>query len=114
MIMHEFIGLKRLRIKRQEIEYALLEKERIKKKAIIFFGLFILTILIIIPLQDSYISSEISESGFNNARGLLKFGGVLFWIGLFLGYRVYRLGKEIKLLKKHYKQLADQVNYLSN
>jgi hypothetical protein len=112
--MYEFVSLKRLRIKKEEIQYTYLEKQRIRKKAFIFFGLFVLSCLIMVPLQESYLNSEISEAGFNIARGLLKFGGVLFWIGLFLGYRVYRLGKEIKLLKKHYKHLADQVNYLNN
>ena len=112
--MLDFIRLKILQVEKEEVRLAIDEKERLRKKTIIFLGIFLVAILIIVPLQESYTNSAITETGFKAGKTILKFGGMFFWAAIFLLFRIYALNKQIKALKKEYRESIKEARYLSN
>jgi uncharacterized membrane protein len=112
--MLDFIRLKILQVEKEELRSSLTEKKRLRKKTIIFLGIFIVAILIMVPLQESFTNSAITETEFKAGKTILKFGGMFFWAGIFLLFRIYSLNKQIKALKKEYIESIKETSYLSN
>ncbi|MEB2786301.1 hypothetical protein [Algoriphagus persicinus] len=112
--MLDFIRLKILQVEKEELISAITEKERIRQKSMIFLGIFVLAILIMVPLQESFTNSAITETEFKAGKTILKFGGMFFWAGIFLLFRIYSLNKQIKALKKEYRESIKEARYLSN
>jgi uncharacterized membrane protein len=112
--MLDFIRLKILHVEKEETRLALNQKERLRNKTIIFLGIFVLAMLIIVPFQESYSNSAITETELKAGKTILKFCGKFFWAGIFLLFRIYSLNKEIKSLKKEYSESIKEAKYLSN
>lgn len=112
--MLDFIRLKILQVEKEELRSALTEKMRLRKKTIILLGIFIVASLIMVPLQESYTNSAITEMEFKAVKAILKFGGMFFWAGIFLLFRIHSLNKQIKALKKEYSQSIKEARYLNN
>lgn len=112
--MIDFERLKYLRIKKDHLIIVLEEREKAKRKSLIYFGVFILAIMIMTFVQGAFDNSQITETELNAARLILKLGGIFFWAGIYLTYRVFSLRKEIKHLKEEFQELAQEIQYLSN
>ncbi|NVJ48374.1 MAG: hypothetical protein HWE07_14665 [Cytophagia bacterium] len=112
--MIDLFTFKTLEIEREEIRRALAEKEQLRKKVLVFFGIFLITILIMVPLQESFEKTRITEIEFKSIKVFLKLGGILFWAGIFMIFRIFSLNKEINLKKEHYRKSIREASYLIN
>lgn len=112
--MNDLGKLRALQIKKEIISVTLIEKEGLRNKTYVYMGIFLLAILMMGILQSAHSNSQITELEFKAGKAILRFGGMFFWIGIFLIYRVYSLKKEIKSLEKKYWELSQEILYLSN
>ncbi|MFN3999681.1 hypothetical protein [Algoriphagus sp.] len=106
--------LRALQIKKEIISVNLIEKEGLRNKTYFYMGIFLLAILMMGIFQTAYSNSQITEQDFKAGKAILRFGGMFFWIGIFLILRVYSLKKEIKSLEKEYQELNQEILHLSN
>ena len=112
--MIDLQNLKVLQIKKEMLLITLTEKRSMKTKVYIYLGIFILAVLLIGFLKSAHQSSQITDVEYKVGERILKFGGIFFWSGLFLIYRVFSITKEIKAIEQEIDLLNQNFIHLNN
>ena len=113
--MEQLVRLKQLRIKKEELFLTLGEKRQIRTRSLLYLGICVILFIGMGILDPNPNPAEAGDSFNENAAGFLKFlAGKFLVVSLYLGYRTYRTGKEIRALKKESTEMERKLRYLSN
>lgn len=112
--MIDSIKLKRIQIKKDEVHIAILDIKKAKRKMFTYLGLFVLAIAMVTSFEVTSITSQQPEADLLLGKGFMQFAGIVFWMGIFLVFRIFSIQKEIKELEREYKGLVDEVRHHYN
>ena len=113
--MNQLLSLKQLRIKKDMLLLTLEEKRQIRTRSLLYLGIFVILFIGMVILDPNPNRVDDGNSFNENAAGFLKFlAGKFLVVSLYLGYRTYRTGKEIRALKKESTEMERKLRYLSN
>ena len=113
--MEEFVRLKQLRIKKEELLLTLEEKKQIRTRSLLYLGIFVILFIGMVTLDPNPTSVDAGNPFNENAAGFLKFlAGKFLVVSIYSGFRVYRANKEIRVLKSEYAEMERKLRYLSN
>lgn len=113
--MEQLLRLKQLRIKKELLLLTLAEKKKIRAVSLLYLaGCFMLFVLMI-TLDQTPNSADAGDSFNESAAGFLKFvAGKFLFVSMYFGYKTYRTGKEIRVLKNDHTEMERKLRYLSN
>ena len=113
--MEQLLRLKQLRIKKDMLLLTLGEKRQIRTRTLLYFGIFILLFIGMVILDPNPNSADAGNSQNESAAKFLKFlAGKSLLVSMYLGYRTYRISREIRGLKKESTEMERKLRYLSN
>ncbi len=113
--MEQLVYLKHLRIRKEELLLTLGEKKQIRNRSLIYLGIFVLLFIGMVMLDPNPTPVDVGNSFNESAAGFLKFfAGKFLVVSMYLGYRTYRAGKEIRALKSESTEMERRLRYLSN
>ena len=113
--MEQLVRLKQLRIKKEELFLTLGEKKQIRSRSLLYLGIFVILFIGMVTLDPNPNRVDAGNPFNENAAGFLEFlAGKFLVVSMYLGYRTYRTGKEIRALKMEYAEMERKLRYLSN
>lgn len=113
--MNQLLSLKQLRIKKDMLLLTLEEKNQIRTRSLLYLGIFVLLFAGMVTLDPNPTRVDAGDSFNENAAGFLKFlAGKFLVVSMYSGFRVYRVNKEIRLLKSESNEMERKLRYLSN
>jgi positive regulator of sigma E activity len=113
--MEQFVRLKQLRIKKEEILLTLGEKKQIRTRSLLYLGIFVILFIGMVTLDPNPNRVDVGNSDNELAAKFLKFlSGKFLVVSMYSGFRVYRANKEIRVLKSEYAEMERKLRYLSN
>jgi len=113
--MEQLVQLKQLRIRKDFLLLSLVEKKQIKTKSLLYLAVFVILFIGMVILDPNPNSRDMANSSPEAAANILKFvAGKFLVASLYFGYRGYRTGKQIQMLKKDLEEMNKELRHLSN